>query len=405
MVLSQEIRAQINNGRQNNDNKKSNDNIIELSHDTYKKPDWKKIDVDFLSSYYQQDGNNSPVTGGIGTEYLTDFTQKLLVNIPLNERLNLKLDGGYDYYSSASTDNIDNIKSSDSAQDMRTHGSIGIEYLINDQHSFGARWGGSVEYDYISIQGGFNYLFTTKNRNTNIGINAQAFIDTWALYYPQELTGQGELLPTDKRNSYNVGLVFNQVLNKRNQLAIMLEGTYMNGLLSTPFHRVYFKENTNVKVERLPDTRLKIPMAVRLNSYITDWLISRAYYRYYYDDWKLQAHTASLELAIKLNRFFWISPHYRFNTQTAAEYFKPYKEHSVKDNFYSSDYDLASHSSHAYGIAISYQPAKEIGHLKIPFSKQSKLSLKSIDLKISRYHRSTGLIGNIVSLGMGFNID
>ena len=402
-LASQELRAQISNLRSNDKDDPAKSDSIGVIVDTYKKPDWKKVDVDFLSSYYQQDGDNSPVTGGIGTEYLTDFTQKILVSIPTSEKLTLKLDAGYDYYSSASTDNIDNIKSSDSAQDMRTHGNLGFEYRINEQHTFGARIGGSAEYDYVSAQGGINYSLSSKNQNTSIGLSAQVFIDKWALYYPKELRGNGALVPTDKRQSFNGALTFTQVLNKRNQLAIMLEGTYMDGLLSTPFHRVYFQETNVAKVEKLPSTRLKVPIGVRLNSYLADWLVSRLYYRYYTDDWNITAHTASLELALKLNRFLWISPHVRYNTQSASDYFSPYKEASVGNEFYSSDYDLAKHSSYSYGIGISYQPAQGIANMKVPFTKKSKITFKSIDLKVSHYNRSNGLKANIVSLGIGFS--
>ena len=42
----------------------------------------KEIDANFLSGYYHQDGNNSAVTGGIGTEKLTDFSNVFIVNVP-----------------------------------------------------------------------------------------------------------------------------------------------------------------------------------------------------------------------------------------------------------------------------------------------------------------------------------
>ena len=41
----------------------------------------KTIDVDFLTSYYHQDGNNSAVQGGVGREELIDVANILVVNI------------------------------------------------------------------------------------------------------------------------------------------------------------------------------------------------------------------------------------------------------------------------------------------------------------------------------------
>ena len=66
----------------------------------------KPIEVDFLINYYQQDGNHSAVTGGEGTEELTNAAPMIIVNIPIGDN-NLSLNGGIDVYSSASSDNID----------------------------------------------------------------------------------------------------------------------------------------------------------------------------------------------------------------------------------------------------------------------------------------------------------
>ena len=65
------------------------------------------VEIDFLISYYDQDGNHSPVTGGLGTEKLTDVAPKIMVTVPLNEKTKLSVDLGLEAYSSASTDQID----------------------------------------------------------------------------------------------------------------------------------------------------------------------------------------------------------------------------------------------------------------------------------------------------------
>ncbi len=314
----------------------------------------------------------------------------------------MNLDGGYDYYSSASTDNIDNIRSSDSSSDVRTHGNVGLTYNLTDTKSIGFRLGGSVEYDYYSFSGGVNTTLMSKDKNTSLGLSLQAFIDQWVLIYPRELRGEARAA-TDKRQSYNASLSFSRVLNKRMQLSLQVEGIYMNGLLSTPFHRVYFQEQDRARIELLPSTRLKVPIGARLNTYITDWLIARLYYRYYWDSWGVEGHTASIELPIKINRSFAVYPFYRYHQQTAADYFMPYKQHSVNDEFYTSDYDLSALTSHAFGVGMSYSPANGLAKVKLPFRKHPEFVVKSIDLKYSHYMRDTGLRSNIVSLGLSFN--
>ncbi len=375
---------------------------IGIDHTYYERPDWKTIDVDFLSSYYSQDGNNSPVTGGIGTEQLTDFTQKIILSIPTSQKFTLNLDGGYDYYSSASTDNIDNLQSGESGADIRVHGNIGLDYKLSESKNIGFRLGGSGEYDYTSVSGGVYYNWLSKSKNTGFSLSAQAFIDKWDLIYPTELRGSAKA-PTDRRQSYSGSIGFSQVLNKRMQLSIQAEGIYMTGLLSTPFHRVFFAGQDKARIENLPSSRMKVPIGLRLNTHITDWLVSRMYYRYYWDDWGIQGHTVSLELPIKVNRFFSIAPHVRYHKQSASKYFRGYKEHKISDTFYTSDYDLSGLSSLSYGLALSYSPVNGLARFKLPFKDHPLFMLKSIELKYSHFDRSDGLKADIISLGLKFS--
>src|SRR6478735_138211 len=86
-----------------------------------------KIDeINFVSGYYHQDGNNSAVTGGIGTEKLTDFANTLDLKISRYSsdycKHELFLELGIDHYTSASSDKIDpRTVSSASMSDTRVY--------------------------------------------------------------------------------------------------------------------------------------------------------------------------------------------------------------------------------------------------------------------------------------------
>ena len=401
-VFINDVKAQINNASSSDNNNLLKGDTTKIGLTDYSNPDWQTIDIDFLSSYYAQDGNNAAVTGGIGTEQLTDFTQKVILKIPTTKKLTLNLDGGYDYYSSASTDNIDNIQSSDSSSDVRMHGNIGVNYQYADTKSIGLRVGASAEYDYFSFNGGINGSFSSKDKNTFLNIDAQAFIDQWQTYFPSELRGSASV-PTTNRNSFNASLGIGRILNKRMQVYFQVEGTYMNGLLSTPFHRVYFQEQEQARIEKLPSTRLKVPIGLRLNSHLSDRVTLRTYYRFYWDDWGVKGHTINVEVPIKLNQSLVAYPFYRYHRQTASDYFAPYKAHSINDIYYTSDYDLSALSSHAYGLGLSYSPANGVAKINLPFKNRPAFVVKSIDLKYSHYDRSTGLAADVISLGMRFS--
>ena len=60
---------------------------IAFSQDKTTAPAFKKrvlesTEVDFLASYYNQDGTRSAVSGGIGSEKLTDVASNIVVAMP-----------------------------------------------------------------------------------------------------------------------------------------------------------------------------------------------------------------------------------------------------------------------------------------------------------------------------------
>ena len=79
---------------------------------TYKKRVLESIEVDYLMSYYKQNGIHSAVSGGIGSEKLTDLTSNIVVAMPLNDDDVLTIDAGISAYTSASSSNINPFNAS-----------------------------------------------------------------------------------------------------------------------------------------------------------------------------------------------------------------------------------------------------------------------------------------------------
>ena len=140
---------------------------------------------------------------------------------------------------------------------------------------------------------------------------------------------------------------------------------------------------------------IKLPIGTRVNYYINDWIIARGYYRYYTDDWGLTAHTASIELPVKIAQSLTIYPMYRFYTQSAVKYFAPHDTHYSYEEYYTSDYDLSSFDSHQYGFGIGYTDIFQ--NLKI-----WAFGLKNIDFRYNHYSRSDSLEADIFTFGLKF---
>ncbi len=449
----------------------------------YKKRVLESAEVDVLMSYYSQEGDHSAVSGGIGSEELTDVTPTIVISLPLNADDILTFDVGLSAYTSASSSNIDPFSSAGDSQGeggnsgepgsvltgtpwyassgasrkdvLATFRATYLHHSDNRNFLWGFNAGFSNEYDYSSIGFGANMSRLFNDKNTEVGLRGQVYLDTWSPIYPIELDeydsygtdflNQGyfkgvpvwnqsgnssnlynpsrfETIGSSTRNSYSLSFSFSQILSKRLEASLFFDIILQDGLLSTPYQRIYFsdrdnyyignasdiahytsKSNTGVyhladDIERLPDTRLKIPIGGRLNYYVNEFLVLRTYYRYYVDDWGLDAHTFDVELPLKLTSQFTLTPNYRYYTQTEMDYFAPYDTHLSTEEFYSSDYDLSTFNSTQLGLGLSYTDI--FGRMKI-----YKMGMKNMWVKFSNYSRSDGLSANIVSFGIKFAFD
>ena len=357
-------------------------------------------EINFVAGYYNQDGDHSAVTGGIGTERLSDIATTIDLKLSRYDNKQRKhsynFELGVDHYTSASSDKIDPATiSSASHADTRIYPSLGWT-VQNEQKgtTLGLTGSFSYEFDYKSIGLGASFTKSSSDNNRELNIKAQAYLDTWNVIYPVELrnNSNGENGSSRPRNSFSAAVSMAQVVNQQLQLSLVAEPVYQSGLLATKYQRVYFKDG-NVGSETLPDTRLKLPLGIRANYFIGDRYIIRAFYRYYLDDWGVKAHTLEMEVPMKFTPFFSFSPFYRFYTQTAADYFAPYTLHQLSENFFTSDYDLSELNSHFFGAVFRFVPAKGVFGIE---------HLSSAEIKAGHYIRSEGLSSNIVSFHLTY---
>jgi hypothetical protein len=363
-----------------------------------------KVDeINLVSAYYHQNGNNSAVTGGIGTEKLSDFANTIDLQMSKFNKRGKKntflFELGVDHYTSASSDKIDpSTISSASSADTRIYPSLNWTHSNEETgNSFGFTGSYSTEFDYQSMGAAFNLTRLSKDKNTQFDFKLQAFLDQWTVILPIELrtgnTGRGgEQYDTAPRNSFSASFSLSQVINQKFQASLILEPSFQKGLLATKYQRDYFTDGS-MRSETLPDKRYKLPIGLRMNYFLDDRFVIRTFYRYYMDNWGIRAHTAELEIPVKINSFFSISPFYRYNNQVGTKYFAPYGQHSTTDQYFTSDYDLSTLTSDFYGAGIRFAPPKGV------FGWQR---LNTLELRYGHYSRSTSLVSNIVSLNLKF---
>lgn len=370
-------------------------------------------EINFVSSYYSQNGNHSPVTGGIGTERVTDISNGLTLNLVwLNNSLHkntLSVGLGFDYHTSASQAFVSATGAS-KAGGTRLYPSL--DWTVENTKkgsSFGIGAYYSGEYNYRSLGGDLHFSQKTNDKNGEFTAKLQGYFDQVKLIYPSELipkstivvvtsaSGSGEghraNIPSSPRTTLSASFSYSQMLSSRLQIMFLGDVVAQQGYLSLPFHRVYFPNSDTAKVEKLPSSRFKLPLGFRANYFLGDNIILRSYYRYYMDNWGIKANTASLEVAYKISPFFSISPFYRYYDQSAAKYFAPYKEHSPNDPYYTSNYEYSKFRSDFYGIGFRIAPPTGV------FGWQN---LHDLEIRYGHYTQTTNLVSDVISLNLGF---
>jgi uncharacterized protein DUF3570 len=379
------------------------------SSDDYKNLKLKVEDINIVSGYYSQTGNHSAVTGGIGTQKLTDYSNtidlKLVKYDILDRKHSFNFELGIDHHSAASSAYV----STSGASRMggtRIYPSFNWQVEDNEKKTtVGLGVSYSHEYTYQSF--GANFLFSKKSKNENREFTAKGilFIDQVKMVEPSELRPAqivvssasrehegGDNIPSSLRNTFDASLSLSQVVNKRMQVSLLTDAVLQQGYLGLPYYRVYFNDGSP-HIENLPSFRAKLPVGMRMNYFLGDRFILKSYYRFFIDNWGVKSHTVSLETPIKITPFISLSPFYRYYIQTAADFFAPYKEHTANDKYYSSNYDYAAFSSNYEGINLRLAPPNGVFGAK---------GLSALELRYGHYRQTTGLLANNLSLNLTF---
>lgn len=359
----------------------------------YKSRKLKVEEINFVSSYYHQEGDNAAVTGGIGSERLTDVATTLDLRMSRrdsrNRLHNYTAEVGIDFYTSASSDKVDpSTISSASSNDVRFYPSFAWTVTNEEKKQIvGASASVSAEYDYLSTGGGVMFSKDSRDNNRQFLARVQSFFDFVTLIYPIELRN-GRSTGQKPRNTFSGSFTLSQIINRRLQVALVADVALQKGYLSLPFNRVYFSDASH-DIETLPDSRFKIPVGLRVNYFMGDRFIIRSFYRYYQDDWGLKAHTLSVETPVKITPFISVSPFYRYYKQTAIDYFAAYEKHASADKYYTSDYDLSAFDSHFGGVGFRFVSPDGIFGIN---------KLNTLEIRYGHYSRATGLTSNIITI-------
>jgi len=237
----------------------------------------------------------------------------------------------------------------------------------------------SRETDYSSMGASASLLWDVNSKLTTLTAGVAANLDqvkpTGGL--PTELSSVGmNIVPVNNvnareiedgggssgggsktKNAYDLLVGVTQVLTRRTLMQLNYSYGKSSGYLTDPYKIVSVVNTSGVTQdylhEKRPDTRTRNTLYWKTVYHLPEDVVHVSY-RYYWDDWDIKSSTVDLTYRLQLGTHFYLEPHYRYYTQTAANFFT----HAIVGNvpaFASADLRLAALQSNTLGLRFAHQ--------------------------------------------------
>jgi hypothetical protein len=255
-----------------------------------------------------------------------------------------------DIVSSASVDVISNATAR--MTDFRSEISAGLAQKLRGT-TLSGNYVYSVENDYSShnLDFGFSQELFDKNSTLSLG---------WSLAANRigrtgDQSFRETLLVTGGSASWT------QVLDRKTIAQLSYSFAYNDGFQSSPYRFVRFEGDggdTEAKhLERDPRQRYRHAAVIGLNRHLFSDSSIQADYRFYDDNWSVQAHTVQLRYFVTFRGDITLRLRERFYYQSDANF---YREHyafadGVAPAYFTSDRELSKFWSNLVGAKISWR--------------------------------------------------
>ncbi len=231
----------------------------------------------------------------------------------------------------------------------------------------------SKEYDFTSIgaNAALSKEFNDKNTTVSAGISYEHDLINPVGGAPVGLTDTADLKKEgNKTKSVAEAMIgVTQLLSPKAYYQLNYSYSSSNGYMTDPYKIVTELDANNELIEKSadtytyvyekrPDTRVRHAIFNRVK-YKMGTAILDASYRYTTDDWGVKTHTADARVRFEMaNNAYYIEPHVRYYTQTAADFYTPYVTQGAVGEFASADSRLGAFKGMTIGGKIGWNLSK-----------------------------------------------
>ena len=330
----------------------ADDVVLDYKHLYYKEKDLMQVSANYLSLGAKINDNND-------------------LNLTLEYE---SMSGASPIFITTGPDGtLTQVTSGASITDKRTAGSLRYSHYLS-KGVISITPSVSSENDYESRAITAEYQWDQNNKNTSFSIGSG---------YAQDTVGAtGQDLDEDRKGVSIFGGV-TQVLDRQSLLQFNVSLAKESGYLSDPY-KLTLVEGSIIQDNR-PDERQQAVLLTRYIRYFGEASGSmHLSYRFYHDDWSINAHTLEASWNQELPQSWLLTPSLRYYSQEKASFYEPFFTQARADGIHSSDYRLASFGS----ILAGFKAAKT-------FNKNT-----NINLNVEYYERNGEL-----KLGGDYSVD
>lgn len=267
------------------------------------------------------------------------------------------------YVDSISSASIDVVTQGSPYEEQRTQWSGSVDYLHADT-MMTASYSTSDESDYTSDTFGFSMSQSLFGDLTTVSIGYTYGDDT--------ITSSIDPTFKDDAQHQNYHISLSQVLTKKLVLSLIYDGITDEGFLQSPYRNTLVLNdpnnpsagfNFNVP-ERYPRTRTSNAASANLLYHLPYRATVNLGYRFYTDDWSIDAHTAEIGYTHPLRDRWILDVGFRYYTQSDADFYADLFERPDQQNFMARDKELSEFQNFTLSFGVSYDLLdKGLGHI------------------------------------------
>lgn len=239
---------------------------------------------------------------------------------------------------------VQQVLSGASIREQRDAFSTSLRYSMEDiDLSIGG--GVSGEHDYLSryVNTGLSWALNKKLTTLNVSAS-YAFDDVFPTGYHYRRS----------KNMQQYLLGVTQIIDKNSLLQSNMTFAYHRGFLSDPY-KLVFVEGQGVQADSRPEHKFQWAWLTRYARHFKNLnnAALHADYRFYVDDWGVQAHMVELQWHQPIAGDWQIMPRFRYYTQDQADFYSAVFNDQNVGSVHSSDYRLAGFGTLGGGVKLS----------------------------------------------------